>query len=474
MEKNVHDKKWFVYLNDHHEGPFSVDEIEEKKLQGQILPTTHYVWCDGMKDWTLMDEVPEFRPLQAVAAKIAPPPSQVTRETPSAFLESPTVIERSTMEISVPNEPVAMEAPSIVDMPIEAAQPSKKSSPRFRRALGGIALICFILGVAWGGYRNHAMLDRIPFVSDWLSPIPALEQIDSADVTRLRQVARAPLEQAGPQAALAVSKDRQRATVFVASNLPDGARLELRVEGVQGTLLNQPTLKMTVPMTVAKQFAQSQPLIQEGGRPLPQGDYTLAVWGASLEAPKVLETRSVFLGGLKDSIYIERLKKYHDELRLRAKSELVELGQLALTVSSQARESIQTFDKLQKIKGPKAAKAWNAFHAKWSKLLSSMLLEFKNWTPERLRSERFYSGLFGSAKDAAERLQHIQELQDQFFNPKLAPKMPHASSAENKELNQEIATQREHFAGWMSQLETQIKKAQATVDTPDGIPEAME
>lgn len=56
------EKKWFVYLGDHHEGPFTLDEVSGFFGQGQITRAT-YIWADGMPDWRLITEVSEFVPV---------------------------------------------------------------------------------------------------------------------------------------------------------------------------------------------------------------------------------------------------------------------------------------------------------------------------------------------------------------------------------------------------------------------------
>src|SRR5689334_79785 len=40
------EKKWFVYLTDHHEGPLSLAEIRERMSAGQIDRSVH-VWAEG-------------------------------------------------------------------------------------------------------------------------------------------------------------------------------------------------------------------------------------------------------------------------------------------------------------------------------------------------------------------------------------------------------------------------------------------
>src|SRR3954467_9410853 len=53
------DKKWFVYIGDHHEGPFSLEDIQGKMAQGQVTRNS-YVWAEGMADWKAMIEMSEF------------------------------------------------------------------------------------------------------------------------------------------------------------------------------------------------------------------------------------------------------------------------------------------------------------------------------------------------------------------------------------------------------------------------------
>src|SRR5690606_34650000 len=56
------EKKWFVYLGDHHEGPLSLADIQDKMAQSQVTPS-NYVWRDGMSDWAVMTDVTEFEGL---------------------------------------------------------------------------------------------------------------------------------------------------------------------------------------------------------------------------------------------------------------------------------------------------------------------------------------------------------------------------------------------------------------------------
>ncbi|MEN9724149.1 MAG: domain 2 [Pseudomonadota bacterium] len=54
-----HDNKWFVYINDHHEGPFSMAQLQTKLETGE-LQRSQYVWREGMVDWQLMTSVQDL------------------------------------------------------------------------------------------------------------------------------------------------------------------------------------------------------------------------------------------------------------------------------------------------------------------------------------------------------------------------------------------------------------------------------
>ena len=63
-------KKYYLVEDGKQTGPYSIDEIATKNISGETL-----VWCEGMENWTIADEVIDLR-----TNKIIPPPipSQIT------------------------------------------------------------------------------------------------------------------------------------------------------------------------------------------------------------------------------------------------------------------------------------------------------------------------------------------------------------------------------------------------------------
>jgi hypothetical protein len=53
------EKQWFLYVVDHHEGPFSLDEIKKLIKKEEARPTS-YVWREGLDDWMMVSDVEEF------------------------------------------------------------------------------------------------------------------------------------------------------------------------------------------------------------------------------------------------------------------------------------------------------------------------------------------------------------------------------------------------------------------------------
>ncbi len=52
-------KIWFIYLTDHHEGPFTAEEIAEKAKAG-LVSGASLAWKDGMPEWVPAETIPEL------------------------------------------------------------------------------------------------------------------------------------------------------------------------------------------------------------------------------------------------------------------------------------------------------------------------------------------------------------------------------------------------------------------------------
>lgn len=118
------EKKWFVFMGDHHEGPFSLVDIQGKMSEGAVTPV-NFVWCDGMQDWKVMSDVPEFEPL---TTKPEPPSSMELGELeppgPSLTIEPAPAIEPTVFSPSITVEAVPTENASLANEPMSALLPA--------------------------------------------------------------------------------------------------------------------------------------------------------------------------------------------------------------------------------------------------------------------------------------------------------------------------------------------------------------
>lgn len=76
-------KIWFIYLTDHHEGPFTAEEIAEKAKAG-LVNGQSLAWKDGMPEWVAAETIPELASAMSTPAA----PAAATGEAAPAAAES--------------------------------------------------------------------------------------------------------------------------------------------------------------------------------------------------------------------------------------------------------------------------------------------------------------------------------------------------------------------------------------------------
>jgi hypothetical protein len=75
-------KIWFIYLTDHHEGPFTPAEVGEKISQG-LLNAQSLGWKDGMPEWLPLEQIPELSPFLASGSAAPLPAAEADAPQPS-------------------------------------------------------------------------------------------------------------------------------------------------------------------------------------------------------------------------------------------------------------------------------------------------------------------------------------------------------------------------------------------------------
>ncbi len=426
------EKKWFVYLGDHHEGPHSLEELQSKMTQGQIT-TTNYVWAEGMADWQLISEIQVFQGIIAPPIPIATAaPMQISepvievREEVQKEAHEPTLAAISAPEMAAAESPVltadispkieysfapenaqnkssARADASALDSDFMGEAGTKKALIRSILKIAAVLVLLGGIGVAvnegyLGPLKNSFSRVTDPvLLSLGISPIPKLDDVEPEEYEQLKSVSKTRLNEKGPQIALALSRgDLISPTFYMASNLPDGVVFDVYLEGIPESLLGQLSASAKTQISLNKRFGKSAAVqILQNGKGLPRGEYTLYVVdpgtqpaGAKAELAKmpamqpllpttgvprsvrIVATKSYFLGGFKDATYTQRLQEFHQKITLKAQAELVELKQIAGTFEARLNETSQKFSKLKKSKklAPAQKKSWETFESQWKEM----------------------------------------------------------------------------------------------------------
>ena len=259
-------KKWFLYINDHHEGPFSLEEVRQKLISRQITHES-YVWCEGMTDWQMLSQVHELSQLEAsLVSEISPQPT-----APSV---KKTADKIPTAKTPTPKSPVKKNLPKMTAIAISTLV------ILLVLTLGGLAALS-----RSGSDSVHAklhptfvsMVDRFPFLSGAFRLVPNFADLKPEDQRDLEQTQMG-FPENGVKLAIALSQnDPNRPFFYVGTNLPHRTKLDLYLVGNNETLLNRLSYSTQVSFFVNHGMGKSEVLLAEGGQPLPKGEYQVYV-----------------------------------------------------------------------------------------------------------------------------------------------------------------------------------------------------
>ena len=435
----LNDKKWFAYIGDHHEGPFTVEEIQSKVSEG-VVPADGFVWAEGMADWIPMSQIPVFGegPCLTTLSKELPheaapepshnPPMTLVAASQVEKPDSTTLEARSTPALSTPQEtrirkPVSKKWGILIALLLFFSAASLGLlKPLFQSKL--VQVLGQTVSESTRPLVSGAVL-RLPALGKWFSPLPALDDVSPADYMELKNAVFVPMEK-GSSAGLALSKADILSPVFyVSSNLLDGSQLDVRVEGLSDTLLNQLKFQSQTRITIQKKLGKIDPVRSPEGKAMPRGEYMVSVIERDGQPGRVvLIQKKYFLGGPRDETYISRLKDYHSRVKEKAASEMAEIKQFQDVLENQMISSGTTFSKLSHgTPSKKNLKAWHDFHEKWSKLETQVSASFKKLTPDSLANDYFYGPLYLMSQQASEDIDKLHDVHDAFSKPRSIPRL---------------------------------------------------
>jgi len=125
MMENANEKKWFVYMTDHHEGPFSAQQLQEMFETGRITQSSH-AWCDGMADWTVIDQIASLA--EVSKAKSKPSNSGPTLVAATVTAIGPSSASSTKTTTSAPDQALVESVSPVLEVVTEPATPNSQHS----------------------------------------------------------------------------------------------------------------------------------------------------------------------------------------------------------------------------------------------------------------------------------------------------------------------------------------------------------
>jgi hypothetical protein len=338
------EKKWYLYISDHHEGPFSVQDILNKVALAQITHD-HYVWAEGMEDWKKIKEVGDFQnfdpskktgthtDLNALVNKRSETKSgwtptknykeQQNKEPSKLNIESPSKKWQRDLEAGpVQSFEVDMSRVKAVDAkrekiryPLDMKYEDEitKKTRRPIRLFKKKYVFFTLLGVAIyfrGTVSNYIPKDTlkpviealanqtrgialkaayvIPSIKTWVSPIPNLEGVTSEEMAALNEAASSNPKVVGGKIEIAMnSTNVDSPRFYVGSNMPDGTVIDIYVQGEPDSLLNAWQFNSKLTAKLAGNWAEFEALKTPAGQPIPRGYYKIYATESKTQDPEI-------------------------------------------------------------------------------------------------------------------------------------------------------------------------------------------
>ena len=413
-------KKWFVYLSDHHEGPFNAVELSQKQKNGSVTHQS-YVWSEGMTDWKPLAEVNEL--------------ANDLKKLDSLTIVSPAAEKKATNKIKVP---------------------SRHSKPLVKIAaiVGGICFL-FIFSLALLSRTGsedlltfirptlNNIINRAPFLSPLFRLMP-----NSGD---LKPEARKEMEDAligsaqnGVHIAATVSQtDPNRPSIYIATNLPDHTKFDVYLIGNSDTLLNRLQYQTQLVINTNRGVGKSDVLLSDDGQAIAKGEYQVWVTEAQEQdnaikdllsnlpvsrpngalptflpnSAKLVLSKTFFIGGAKDDAYLTKLKAFHEKIKQNSEKELVELRQYADTLTLQYQTLTGEFDKILKLKKPSDSQKnnWKNTSKQWLEINNQLEQTIQTWSKETLQNEFFYGNAYELVKSAYDSIKNLFAIENGYL-----------------------------------------------------------
>jgi hypothetical protein len=489
------EKRWFVYIGDHHEGPLSAGEVFDRKQKGQVTPES-YVWREGMADWLMLSQVQELN--QALEA--LNPPADSVSETPAATESTPKVepTEEAESQISMKS----VKKSKNIDT---NDQQKKRGGILGKLFFALISLIGFLgvlgIGVLAIGSRTsdtslhsrirpiiQQIVEKAPFLRPVFRFVPTLSDIKPQELTELESTRNSSYETEARIGIALSNADPNRPAFYVSTNLPHRTRFDVILVGESETLLNRLQFSAQNTLVTSNGLGKSETFLMDGGQPIPKGEYTVHVFESAEQeeaikneigsiapskpqgaAPagvpastRFLVSKKYFLGGDRDETYLTRLKAFHESIKEKADKELAELRQFTETLILQQNSMTSEFQKIFRAKKstPAIKAQWKKISTAWIQISGQLDQAIQTWSPETLQNEFFYGKVYGLVKSAFVAMQSLFKSEIDFIEK------PQDKAAFEIQHGKLVSDARDA----LDQLKTKMELILKAPKTPGGLP----
>ncbi len=302
---NDNEKIWFVKIGNSTNGPFSIEEMKQKVLSGELNPQQE-ARANGTSTWVPIQNL--FSNTQTITTttttNIRNPSTNKSKDELSAFIVLNPDIQDQT---SLIDRRVLKRAQSEADKVerIAGSERDKVMSKVLPPPKSKLPLIFFGL--------LFAIIISIYMYFKMASPIPDLKDLTDTELKELKLTAKMSFKNDGPKVATAVSSTSlDKPKFYIATNFSDGTFLELTVRPLSETLLQKPFEAISNKLIIKSSFAES-PTITYKGSSLPIGEYLVEVKPSDSLNP--LHSKRYFLGGTRDTTYESKLDNYHKQMK---------------------------------------------------------------------------------------------------------------------------------------------------------------
>ena len=432
---SMSEKKWFIYINDQNEGPFSVSELQEKLKNGQ-LTSESFVWAEGMEDWEQITHVPN---LSALLIKEAPEPDSTLTLSPISAEESlgndellqpveVSVKEKKSENLTIKKSSKtsemapALEQSGIFEIPVVKDKKVKdhlsegppmlpKEPAPSRFGMKKIRIFIYLLILVGGGYYFYGnsfdsvkkvipfsispsvqdafkkikglipteTIEKIPYfkkLTEMFSSTSSIEDISPEDNEKIKNTIDAPLS-AGSRAVVVFSDHSKKQS---ANELTKGLKFYVATNLKDNGALSVGFTGEEGTLLNYLNFEKSVTIRPKSGIgsyqfsqeiDFPRGYFWITVED---QLKKNLFSQKIFLGGREDEYYKLGLQKFHDKIRSKAKEELIEIEQFYQNFSSQFKDLSQKFSETikGKISSSKQIK-WKKFYSGWNQFQGKLM-----------------------------------------------------------------------------------------------------